>query len=291
MKRIVAALSCALLASCSDTTRPEPSNATPAAPAVVEIARAADVRAVDPKAVAFVAKGDLDDIASRSYLRVLIAPSRTHFETVDGMQHGRSVDAAKALASFLNEKIDKPVELALIETPEDRLIPDLLAGKGDIAANLLLTFERDDQVAFAKPVRTGIKEIVVTGPGQPPLISLEDVGGREIHVRATSDHHASLVRLNEQLKKINRLPAKIVALPAGMTDETALEFMNGGGKMPATVVDDYIFDAWQARLPRLQTNRDVAVSQDGILAWVTRKDAPKLLAVMNEFFTTHQLKF
>ena len=41
----------------------------------------------------------------------------------------------------------------------------MLAGKGDVAANLLLTFERDEQVAFATPIETGIRELVVTGPG------------------------------------------------------------------------------------------------------------------------------
>ena len=291
MKPEAIALLALFLSGCSSSEAPKPANSTPAAPALADIPRAADVPAVDVKAVSFVAKGDLDDIASRAYLRVLVAPGRTHFETVKGMQRGKAVDAAKALTSFLNEKVNTPVALALIETPEDRLIPDLLAGKGDIAANLLITFERDDQVAFAKPLRTGIKEIVVTGPGQPPLISLEDVGGREIHVRKTSDHHASMVRLNEQLKNINRPPAKIAFLPEGMTDETALEVINAGARIPATIVDDYVFDAWSATFPKLRANRDVAVSQDGVLAWATRKDAPKLLEQMNAFFGTHRLKF
>ena len=56
---------------------------------------------------------------------------------------------------------------------------------------------------------------------------------------------------------------------------------------PATIVYDYVYDACCERLPGLKTNRDVAVSQDGSLAWVTRKDAPKLLALLNEFFSTH----
>ena len=56
--------------------------------------------------------------------------------------------------------------------------------------------------AFAKPIRSGIREIVVNGPKEAHVVSLEDVGGRSLHVRKSSDHYTSLLRLNEQLKKI-----------------------------------------------------------------------------------------
>ena len=39
------------------------------------------------------------------------------------------------------------------------------------------------------------------------------------------------------------------------------------------------------------TNRDIAVSQDGVLAWVTRKDAPALTSWLKSFFSTHKLTF
>jgi hypothetical protein len=38
-------------------------------------------------------------------------------------------------------------------------------------------------------------------------------------------------------------------------------------------------------------NRDVAVSQDIELAWVTRKESSTLLELINEFFRTHRLSF
>ena len=177
-----------------------------------------------------------------------------------------------------------------IETREEQLIPSLLANQGDVAANLLLTITRDEQVAFAPPIKTGIRELVVTDVGSP-LVSLEDVGGRTIHVRRNSDHHASLVRLNEQLKKINRRPATIVADDKTRTDEELLDSVNAG-RIRATIVDDYIFDRWQKDLLKIAaTNREVAVSQDGVLAWVTRKDAPALTSLLKDFFSTHKMTF
>ena len=291
MKRTLIVTSLLLVGACS-TPAPSappaaPANATPPAPALIEIPRAGDqpVSALEKKPVTVAA--DLDAIAERGHLRILVAPSRTHFETVNGSHHGRTVDAGVAVAAQLSKQYGRTIVPVFIATKEDRLIPDLLAGKGDVAANVLLTFARDEQVAFAPPVRSNIRELIVSGTR---IISLEDIGERTIHVRKNGDHHISLIRLNEQLKKIDRPGAKIVADDKVQTDEDLLDQVNYG-RIPATIVDDYILDVWQAKLPKVSVNRDVAVSQDGSISWVSRKDAPKLIAFLKEFFSTHQLTF
>jgi membrane-bound lytic murein transglycosylase MltF len=238
---LVIALS--IVAACSGSSRPAPTNATPSTPAPVEIPPAPDQPVSKLEKTNKSLPGDLDAIIGRGYLRILVAPSRTHFDTVDGRHHGLAVDAGVALARRLAEDAKRDIAPVFIETREDQLIPSLLAAKGDVAANLLLTFTRDEQVAFAPPIKTGIRELVVTDVGSP-LVSLEDVGGRTVHVRKNSDHHASLIRLNEQLKKINRRPATIVADDKTKTDEELLDSVNAG-RIRATIVDDYIFDRWQ----------------------------------------------
>ncbi len=264
MNRVWVLLACASVAACAGSTPTPPRNATPAATIAI-VPPAGEVT---------------NDRSAANPLRILVARSRTYFVPSNDRVRGRAVDVGAALGRALK----RPV--TFIDTPEDAIIPDLLAGKGALAANLLLTFSRDDQVAFATPFQRGIRELVVTGPKEKPLISLEDIGGRTIHVRAHSDHHASLQRLNEQLKGINRPPARI-ALTNG-TDEDLLEQVNAG-TIPATLADDYILDAWQQSFPNLTANRDIAVSQDGVLAWVTRKDNPALLQAMNDFFSTHRV--
>jgi membrane-bound lytic murein transglycosylase MltF len=279
-----------VVAACSESPRPAPANATPSAPAPLEIPPVPDQPASRLERTNKPLAGDLDAIVGRGYLRILVAPSRAHFETVGGRHRGRAVDAGVALAKRLADDARRDITAVFIETREDQLIASLLANKGDVAANLLLTFTRDEQVAFGPPIKTGIRELVVTDVGAP-LVSLEDVGGRTIHVRKNSDHHASLVRLNEQLKKINRRPATIVADDKTKTDEELLDSVNAG-RIRATIVDDYIFDRWQGDMLKLaKTNRDVAVSQDGVLAWVTRKDAPALTSLLKDFFSTHKLTF
>ena len=275
-----------MVAACSESPR---SAATAKPAALIEIPAAPDqpVNARAKNNAAF--NGDLDAIAGRGYLRILVAPSRTYFQTADGVHKGLAVDAGVALARKMAEAAKRDVAPVFIETREDQLIPSLLAGKGDVAANLLLTFARDEQVAFAPPIRTGIRELVVTDASK--LVSLEDVGGRRIHVRKDSDHHASLLRLNEQLKKNNRRQAIILFDDKAKTDEDLLDSVNAG-RIRATIVDDYIFDLWKKDMLKIaDANRDIAVSQDGVLAWVTRKDAPALTALLKDFFSTHKLAF
>src|SRR3982750_4324486 len=279
---LLVAILLAIVPACTDSRPSTPANATataPAPPPVIDIPRDA-ARPVSKATTS--ATGDLDAMLDRGFIRILVAPSRTHFAAAKGTASGRTVDAANALEAFINERVQpRRISIQLIDTPEDALIPGVLAGTGDIAANILLTFERDDQVAFATPVHKGIRELVVTGPGEHALVSLEDVGGRTIHVRKSSDHYASLLRLNAQLKTINRPPARIVIAPRTMTDEDLLEQVNAG-RIPATIADDYVFDLWKKSLEKINANPDVAVSQDGVLAWTTRKDAPKLLAILND---------
>ena len=281
------------LVACGGSEPSAPANTSAAAPAVSEIPRNAtrpatgdsDMRLLEPFT------GDLDVLVERGVIRLLVVPSRTHLEIDGGLQRGRTVDAAAAFEQFVNQRIaPRRIAIVIVPVSEASLISDLRAGQGDIAANVRRTFERDDQVAFAKPVRTGVRELVVTAPGTPPLVSLEDVGGRTIHVPRNSDHHASAVRLNEQLKKIDRPPATLVLAAESSTDEDLLELVNAG-RAPAAIIDDYVYDAWRSRYDKAAVNREVAVSQDGEVAWVTRKDSPGLLALVTGFFSTHRLTF
>jgi len=279
-----------MVAACSGSPQPGSTRARPTAAAPGEIPRAPDqpINKIEKTNKAFA--DDLDAIVGRGYLRILVAPSRAYFETVDGHHHGLAVDAGVALAQRLAEDAKRDITPVFIETREDQLIPSLLAGKGDVAANVLVTITRDEQVAFAPPIKTEARELVVTDGGAP-LVSLEDVGGRRITVRANSDHHASLVRLNEQLKKNNRRQAVIITDLTTKTDEELLDSVNAG-RIRATIVDDYIFDRWAGTLLKIaSTNREIAVSQDGVVAWASRKDAPALTSVLKDFFATHKLTF
>ena len=286
---------CTGLAACGSAPAPAPANESPAtpvaatAPTLIEIPRAPAQPRDDRERAAGTAKIDFDAIASRGFIRILVSPSRTYFETTTEGHRGTAVDIGVAIAKEITARTGTTVAPVFIATAEHDLIPRVLDGTGDVAANLLITFERDDQVAFAPAIKTGIRELVAT-PSTKPMISLEDVGGREIHVRPGTDHLASLQRLNGQLKGINRPQAQIVIDRTHKTDEDLLDAVNAG-RVPATLIDDYIFDRWKGQLPSTTVNRDIAVSQDGALSWVSRKDAPQLVVFLKDFFSTHRVAF
>lgn len=285
---LLIAIFAGVLGACNESRHAVPANATPAAaavPAPIEIPSAPGQPRHERERSGDVARLDLDEVTRRGYIRVLVARSATHFHTDEGEHSGKTVDTGVALARVLSAQAGKQVTPVFIETRESDLIPHLLAGRGDVAANVMLTFERDEQVAFAPPIRTGIRELIVTS-ASAPLVSLEDVGTRSIHVRQDSDHHTSVLRLNEQLRKIDRPVARVVLAPSTVTDRELMERVNDG-KIPATIIDDYAFTP----LPNISVNRDIAVSQDGSLSWVTRKDAPQLSDFLKQFFSTHRLTF
>ena len=277
------------LSACSPGA-PAPSNATPATPAAIDIPVTDGRPLSEPDIPAALQKftGDVDALIDRGVIRLLVTPAGPTFNFAPAVAGWPTPLRPSNVRQPAHRATQHPV--VVIAASETSIVGDVIAGQADISANLLRTFDRDDRLAFARPWRSGVREIVVTGPGIPPLVSLEDIGGRTIHVRKNSDHHASLLRLNDQLKKIDRPPARIVTAPESQSDEDLLELVNTG-RVPATLADDYIYDRWRRTLDKLSANPDVAVSQDGEFGWAVRKDAPRLLALVNEFFSTHRLTF
>ena len=253
MRNIGLFIALSMTAACSGSPL-APAKATPTAAAPMQIPHAPDQPINKIEKINKPFAGDLDAIFERGYIRILVAPSRAYFETVDGHHHGLAVDAGVELAKKLTEDAKREITPVFIETRDDQLITSLLAGRGDVAANVLQTITRDEQVAFAPPIKSDIRELIVTDGGKP-MVSLEDVGGRRITVRANSDHHASLIRLNEQLRKNNRRQAVIIIDLTTKTDEELLDSVNAG-RIRATIVDDYIFDRWACLLYTSPSPRD-----------------------------------
>jgi membrane-bound lytic murein transglycosylase MltF len=239
------------------------------------------------------ATGDFDSMTSRGTIRVLVARSQTNYSIDEGRQYGSAFDAGKAFESFVGvaSGIDGlRVKVVFIPMTPEQLLSALTSGRGDlIAGRFAKTFDNEDVVAFSEPIVKDVREVLVTGPGVAPIVSLEDVAGRSIHVRRDSDHFASLTRLNGQLAKIDKPVCKIVAMDPSLTDEDLLRMVNDG-RVPVTLVDQYLVAAWRPQLDKIAVNPDVSVSQDGVYAWAVRKDSPKLLGLVNEFLRTHDLQ-
>ena len=119
-----------------------------------------------------------------------------------------------------------------------------MSGKVDmVAAMVTVTPERETLVAFSEPTRTNVSEVVVTGPGAPPIATVDDLAGQEVFVRKGSIYEESLIKLNEQLKARGKPAAVFVEAPAVLEDDDVLEMVNAG-LAPITIVDDYLAEFW-----------------------------------------------
>jgi membrane-bound lytic murein transglycosylase MltF len=237
--------------------------------------------------------GDLDGMVERRVVRVLVPNSPLFYFVDKGREAGISYDMVRALEDDLNKgdatrKVVR-VYCVLLPMARDRLLPALKEGRGDIvAANLTVTPERAKEVDFLPPLAEGVKEVVVTGPGSPPLASLEDLSGRDVHVRPSSSYATHLRDLNERFKKEGRAPVTVVPVDENLETEDILE-MVGTGIFPATIADRYLAHFWSQVLTGLRVEPEVALHEGGALAWAIRKDSPKLRTRLDAFMKTHKV--
>jgi ABC-type amino acid transport substrate-binding protein len=278
--RALVILSCVATLACAGEQ--EKSSAPPPAPKEIPPSPGRSVAAVAPQARLV----DWDGILNSGTLRIGVVD---HGNKDDRITR-RSLDAGIAFEQALNAKFaPQAVKVVFYGVIESQIVYAVQKGLVDVGTNVRLTFERDEQVAFATPILTGVRELIALSPSEPPLVSLEDIGNRSIVVPYGSDHLASMQRLNEQLRKIDRPPAKVIV--SKLESSGSLVAKVDRGQITGTVIDDFLYEALKPGLPNARINRDIAVSQDGVIAWVTRKDAPRLLALINEFFSTHTLTF
>ncbi len=134
--------------------------------------------------------GDLDGMIERRVIRAGVTFNRTHYFIDKGQQRGATYEAVKLFEDELNKaaKTGKlKVNLVFVPLPRDQLYKALIDGKVDfVAAMVTVTPEREKLVAFSEPTRKGVNQVLVTGPGAPPIASLDDLAGREVFIRKSS---------------------------------------------------------------------------------------------------------
>ena len=229
-------------------------------------------------------RGDLDVLLRKGAVRVLTAYSKTDFFVDRGETGGVTCEYMRAFEAFLQKRQGgKAAKAAVSFVPvsRDRLIPALLAGEGDLAAaNLTVTPERRARVDFSEPYLEDVREVVVTGPASPELATVDDLAGREVWARRSSSYWASLQALDRRLAAARREPLRLVEADEHLEDEDLLDMLNAG-LIPLVVVDDHKARLWARVLPRIAVHEDLAVREEGRIAFAIRKRSPRLKAALD----------
>jgi membrane-bound lytic murein transglycosylase MltF len=250
--------------------------------------------AMGPSIVAAVRKpwtGDLDGMIKRRMVRVLVVNSKTFYFVDKGTQRGVTYDIFKTFEDTLNRKLKSRnirVHVLFIPVARDELLPDLIQGRGDIAAaSLTITPERQKLVDFARPVWSDVSEIVVTGPQSPEIKTMDDLAGKDVFVRKSSSYYESLLALNARLHAEGKPPVHLTAAPEVLEDEDLLEMVNAG-LIGVIVVDRPIAELWKQIFPDIVLHPTVALRTGGEIAWAIRKGSPKLRAELDAFGAAHK---
>ena len=239
--------------------------------------------------------GDLDGMIKRRVIRALVAPSRTAYSLNGARQIGVEYELLKAFEQDLNDRYQTQgkhirILVTIIPTRHDQLISGLKEGRGDIAAGILtVTPERLEEIDFGEPFFRGVKQIVVTGPSSPELKSLDDLSGKEVFVRKSTSYWTHLERLNERFAREQKPPVRLKAAPEDLQDDDLLEMVNAG-LVDLVVVNRYQALLWARIYKKLKPREDLVVNKGGAIAWMVRKNSPKLKAEIAQFAKTHGQK-
>ena len=235
-------------------------------------------------------KGDLDGMIRRRVVRVLVPYSKTQYFIEKGVQRGLAYEMGKKFEDDLNAQRktgNLRVHVVFIPVSRDQLIPDLVTGRGDIAAaSLTVTPAREKIVDFAAPTFKDVSEIVVTGPRSPAITSVDDLSGQEVFVRPSSAYQESLVALNQRFRSQGKKEVVLKPAPESLEDEDLLEMVNAG-LVKVIVVDSYLAAFWKQVFPQIVLHPDVAVRTGAQIAPAIRKDSPQLKAALDAFVKKH----
>ena len=234
--------------------------------------------------------GDLDELIKRRMIRVAVTFNRTHYFIDEGQERGLTFESLKRFEEDLNAELktgNLKVHVVLLPMSREQMYPALAGGTVDmVAAMVTVTPEREKLVAFSTPTRTNVNQVIVTGPGAPPIATLDDLSDQDVFVRKVSIYAESIATLNEQLKQRGRPPVRITEAPDVLEDDDILEMVNAG-LVPITIVDDYLADFWSKVFTDLKVRSDVPVRTGGVLAVAFRKENPKLRAKVNDWIAKH----
>jgi membrane-bound lytic murein transglycosylase MltF len=234
--------------------------------------------------------GDFDEMVKRRAIRVAVTFNRTHYFIDKGQERGITYEGLKSFENDLNTDLktgNMKLHVVIVPLSRDLLYPALEKGTVDmVAAMVPVRPEAEKLVAFSEPTRTNVNEVVVTGPGAPPIATLDDLSGQRVFVRRTSFYRVNLERLNGELKSRGKPPVVIEEAPDALEDDDILEMVNAG-LTPITITDDYLADFWKQIFTGLEVHRDVAIRSGLNLAIAFRKNNPKLREVANKWIREH----
>ncbi|WP_422366222.1 transglycosylase SLT domain-containing protein [Pelagibius sp.] len=230
--------------------------------------------------------GDLAGIKKRGFLRMAI-PHNPLFLAYDGEARiGVAAEIERELEAYLRKKLKQRIDVILMPLARDRLLPAVVEGQADIAAaNLTITPERADSVAFSKPTRKGVAEIIVSGPAAGDIASFDDLAEVGLHLRRSSSYYGHVQALNAAREAEGKRAIPLVEVDEVLEDYDLLEMVQAG-IIEAIPVDDHKAALWAQVFDRTVLHGGLVLAEGRQIAWALRKESPELMTLINGFVAT-----
>ncbi|WP_295802273.1 transporter substrate-binding domain-containing protein, partial [uncultured Microbulbifer sp.] len=222
--------------------------------------------------------GDLDEMKKHGVIRVV---TRNHPGTYY-MWKGRVLGYEYELAQAFAKKLKLRLEIVVAPTHED-LLTYLKEGKADIAASLLsITDRRKQQGMTFGPVYMEEKVVVVSRGGET-LGSIEELSGRTVHVRKSSNHYDVIQEIKKKVPGI-----KIELAPEELNIQQILDKV-ADKEYDLAVADEVSVKLEHAWRTDVDTALDLQI-HDNDYAWMMRESNPQLKQAVDKFFNSKKTK-
>jgi membrane-bound lytic murein transglycosylase F len=217
--------------------------------------------------------GDFIDILQQGKLRILL--TRDYSAVSYLPRRGSPLAEQQRIAEEFALSHGLIPELVMVDN-FSKLLPALVAGKGDIAiSNLTINPHRLKTMAFSVPLGHVFEQVVVAKDNQS-IQRVRDLNGKSVMVNRDSTFWHSLNWLKE-----NRYPdIEILEIPDGMQTEELLDYLVAG-EVDATILDSNLMDIYLTYRDDLRVATNFSSQRD--IGWGVRKNAPQLLSEINRF--------
>jgi membrane-bound lytic murein transglycosylase MltF len=236
-------------------------------------------------------EGDLPGMVERRMIRALVPWSDTYFYLDGPDQKGITYEALKIFEKWVNKQVDTgPVKLHVVILPvrRDQLLEFVEQGRGDIAlGGITITEERLESIDFTDPISKPINELVVEAPNAQSLSGIDDLAGREVHIRKSSSYWQSLEALNNSFENRGLAPVGMTAVDEHLSTEDLMQMANADA-VSYTIADSEVATFWANALVDVRVREDIVVRKGAYYGWAFRKDSPDLKSLLNRFVKEHR---
>jgi membrane-bound lytic murein transglycosylase F len=207
---------------------------------------------------------DLAEIKRRRVLRVGMLNNSVSYFIYRGQEAGFQYELASLVAARLAVRL----EVVIPDRPAD-MTQLLLDGRVDLIPVALSGLEDNNRIRHTVPLSLA-EHLLVQPAGEPPITSVEQLVGREVHVRASSVYAPRIIELAAQVEGL-----EVVVAPEELETEDLIA-MVGRGEIPLTVANSILLAV--ERSFRADVQGSLAIATDQPLVYGVRRDAPQLLA-------------